>query len=234
MYKKEMNERSPMRVFERSIHGGLGKGNVGVVTSRSGAGKTAFLVGISLDDLMRERKVLHLNIDNNVEKVREFYDELFNDLANSGGLKNKENVHLSVERHRLIQTYGRESFSMDKVKAGIAMAKEHMHFEADTIILDGYPSFSAATEEQVKELKDLASENDVELWIAARAKRDDERNEKGIPTKIARFDKHLSVIVHLEPTGDHIRLDLQKDHENEDVADLFLELDPATLLLKWR
>ena len=35
MYRKEVNERSPMRVFEKSMHGGLGRGNVGVV-SRSG------------------------------------------------------------------------------------------------------------------------------------------------------------------------------------------------------
>ena len=43
MYTKEINERSPLRVFERSIHGGLGKGNLGVVMSRAGVGKTAFL-----------------------------------------------------------------------------------------------------------------------------------------------------------------------------------------------
>ncbi len=31
MYRKEVNERSPMRVFEKSMHGGLGRGNVGIV-----------------------------------------------------------------------------------------------------------------------------------------------------------------------------------------------------------
>ena len=36
MYRKDVNERSPMRVFEKSIHGGLGKGNVGVVAARAG------------------------------------------------------------------------------------------------------------------------------------------------------------------------------------------------------
>ena len=29
MYRKELNQRSPLRVFERSIHGGLGKGKYG-------------------------------------------------------------------------------------------------------------------------------------------------------------------------------------------------------------
>ena len=55
MYRKELNERNPLRLFEHSIHGGLGRGNVGVVVARHGIGKTAFLVGIALDEAMRGR-----------------------------------------------------------------------------------------------------------------------------------------------------------------------------------
>jgi len=40
MLLKELTERSPMRVFENSIHGGLGTGNIGVVVARHGVGKT--------------------------------------------------------------------------------------------------------------------------------------------------------------------------------------------------
>ena len=36
MYQRDVNRRSPLRVFERSIHGGLGPGNLGVVMSRAG------------------------------------------------------------------------------------------------------------------------------------------------------------------------------------------------------
>ena len=35
MYRKELNERSPLRLFEHSIHGGLGRGNVGGRNSRT-------------------------------------------------------------------------------------------------------------------------------------------------------------------------------------------------------
>jgi hypothetical protein len=234
MYKKEVNERSPLRVFERSIHGGLGRGNVGVVMSRAGVGKTAFLVDIALDDLMRDRKVLHINIDDAVDKVRGFYDEIFTNLADSANLADRDRTHLAVERNRLIQTFARESFSMDKVKQGIELAREHMSFDPDVIILDGYPSFSVATDEQVAEIKDLANTIDCELWIAARARRDDERDASGTPIKVARFGEMLSVIVELEPEADHVRLILRKDHDNTGCADVFLELDPKTLLLRWR
>ena len=49
MHRKELNERSPLRVLEKSIHGGLGRGNLGVVIARHGVGKSAFLVGYGLD-----------------------------------------------------------------------------------------------------------------------------------------------------------------------------------------
>ena len=93
MYGKELNERNPLRLFEHSIHGGLGRGNIGIVVARRGLGKTAFLVGIALDDAMRGRKVLHVSLDKTVDHLREFYDEIFMDLAHSAHLED-----LSAER----------------------------------------------------------------------------------------------------------------------------------------
>src|SRR5207247_8939045 len=77
MYRKELNERNPLRLFEHSIHGGPGAGNVGVVVACHGIGKTAFLVGIALDDAMRGRKILHVSLEKTVDHMRVFYDEIF-------------------------------------------------------------------------------------------------------------------------------------------------------------
>jgi len=41
---QELNDLSPLRVFEESLDGGLGRGNLGVLVSRHGVGKTACLV----------------------------------------------------------------------------------------------------------------------------------------------------------------------------------------------
>ena len=69
MHQKELNERSPLRVLEQSIHGGLGRGNIGVIVARHGVGKTAFLVGVALDDLMRGRSVLHISMEQPADRV---------------------------------------------------------------------------------------------------------------------------------------------------------------------
>ena len=100
MYRKEVNERSPMRVFEESIHGGLGRGKVGVLVARAGVGKTALLVQIALDDLLRNRKVLHISHLNAVDHVRSFYDEIFHDLVITHHLAQPQQVHLEIERNR--------------------------------------------------------------------------------------------------------------------------------------
>ena len=68
MSGKEVMERSPLRVFERAIDGGLGRGNIGIVLSRPGVGKTGFLIGMALDALLQGRQVLHISTKETVER----------------------------------------------------------------------------------------------------------------------------------------------------------------------
>lgn len=86
MYRKDVNERSPLRILEKSSHGGLGRGNLGVAMARAGVGKTAFLVHVALDDLMRDRKVLHVSLDSPVDHVKSWYDAVFQDLVKTAEL----------------------------------------------------------------------------------------------------------------------------------------------------
>src|SRR5580698_7703967 len=146
MYRKEVNERSPMRVFEKSMHGGLGRGNVGVVAARTGVGKTPLLVQIALDDLMRDRRVLHISHEHAVDHVRAYYDEIFHDLAAVSKLVNTESVKLDVERHRLIYSLMTQAVnqpmslrgghsSISKILETVTFAREVAHFEPDVIII---------------------------------------------------------------------------------------------------
>ena len=54
-------EKSPVRVLEKALGGGLGRGNFGVVLSRTGVGKTGFLIGLAMDQLLQGRKVAVLD-----------------------------------------------------------------------------------------------------------------------------------------------------------------------------
>jgi len=81
-----------------------------VVMARAGVGKTACLVQIALDDLMRERKVLHITLEHTIDHVQSWYDALFDDLAARTNLAEREQVPLQTVLDRAIENYRRKRF----------------------------------------------------------------------------------------------------------------------------
>jgi len=230
MYGKELNERNPLRLFEHSIHGGLGPGNIGLVVARHGIGKTAFLVGIALDDAMRGRKTLHVSLDKTVDHMREFYDEIFMDLARSAHLEDLASERLEMERNRMIHTYAGKSFTIHKLRHSINFLKEYARFDPACLILQGY-DFERATAEDMAAFRELAAEFNVEMWMSAMTHRGVQTNEHGIPEHIAKLAPAIAVIVEMTDHDDGVHIALLKDHDNPDVAKLKLALDPSTMLL---
>jgi hypothetical protein len=230
MYRKELNERNPLRLFEHSIHGGLGGGNIGVVVARHGIGKTAFLVGIALDEAMRGRKALHVSLDKTVDHVREFYDEIFMDLAHSAHLEDLSAERLEMERNRMIHTYAGKSFTIPKLRHSISFLKEYAHFHPACLIVEGF-AFERATPADMEALRQLAGDFEVEMWMSAVTHRGVSSNEQGIPEPLAKLASAIAVIVQMTDHSDGVQISLLKDHDNPDIAKLALALDPATMLL---
>ena len=230
MQAKELYERSPLRVFENSIHGGLGGGNIGVMVARTGVGKTAFLVGVAVDNLLRGRKVLHVAIDQSVEKVREYYDEIFLDLAHASRLEDFGRERLEMERNRNIHTFLGKTFSLEKLREAVAFLRDHMHFAPVAMILDGY-DFSKAAITDLLALRRLAGEIGAEVWMSATTHREAKRNERGVPEPVSHVEEALSVILSMAHDGKTVQLRLLKDHDNPSVPNLSIALDPTTLLL---
>jgi hypothetical protein len=230
MFRKELNERNPLRLFEHSINGGLGPGNIGVVVARHGIGKTAFLVGIALDEAMRGRKTLHVSLDKSVDHLREFYDEIFMDLAHAAHLEDLPAERLEMERNRIIHTYAGKSFTLDKLRHSIGFLKEYAQFDPVCLILQGF-DFEQAALADIEALRKLAAEFNVEMWMSATTHRGVPANEHGIPEPVAKLSSALAVIVQMADHSDGVELSLLKDHDNPNVAKLTLALDPATMLL---
>src|SRR5215813_2075790 len=213
MYRKELNERNPLRLFEHSIHGGLGRGNVGVVVARHGIGKTAFLVGIALDEAMRGRKALHVSLDKTVDHVREFYDEIFMDLAHSAHLEDLPAERLEMERNRMIHTYAGKSFTIPKLRHSINFLKEYAHFDPACLILEGF-DFDRAILADMEAFQKLAGDFNVEMWMSAVTHRGVPSNQHGIPGPLAKLAPAIAVIVQMADVRDGVHLSLLKDHDN--------------------
>jgi hypothetical protein len=230
MRRKEVNERSPLRVLEQSIRGGLGPGKIGVIVARHGLGKMAFLVGVALDDLMRGRNVLHVSLEYPVDKIVAYYDEIFGDLARDRELVNVWQVRMDMERSRRIHSYPDGVFSVSRLRDALGFYREHTDFIPTAIMIDHY-DFDHASSEDLDGLHEVAREIEGEIWMSAVTSRDAEVDEQGIPAPVSHVKGAVDVILRMAHDGNHVHISLLKDHDNPAVPDLRLALDPTTLLL---
>mgnify|MGYP001820463550 FL=1 len=235
MVEKSTMERSPVRIFERAIGGGLGEGNLGVVLSRHGVGKTGFLIGLAVDQLLQGRKVLYISTKESVEHINNFFDQIFHAMADSLNMDQLPQKQLRMERNRYIHVYNRKTFSLEKLEQSVAFLKDAAGFEPDIVIMDGTPRFEVTEEWEIQGLLKLAAEWKAEVWTSSNTHREgQEMDARGVPTGVAKFDEHLSVIINLVPESDHIKVKIVKEHGSTEPAQVQIELDPKTLLLRWR
>lgn len=226
MDSRFLNARSPLRLLEKGLHGGLGRGNLGLVLAGPGVGKTSFLIGLALDDLLRGQTVLHVSLDHTVSHVRAYYDTVFDDLASSTHLENLARVHAQVDRLRRIRAYPPTAFDAKRLREAIQLETEAGGKPA-LVVVEGFDVASASRDE-LAAWKHIAEEADVELWVSAHAP---EEQIGTLPAALRDLESVFGVILALEPGEGVVGLRALKDHDNPDVSELHVSLDPNTLLL---
>jgi len=226
MYQKFLTARSPVRLLEKGLHGGLGKGNLGLVLAGHGVGKTSFLVGVALDELLRGGNVLHVAIDQTVAHTRAHYDTLFEELASHAHLEDAPRVHADVDRRRSIRAVTSASFGAAKLRGAVKIQQE-TGFAPALVILENFDA-AHGTPDELLDTKALAQEVGAEIWLSVACP-----GEKvgALPGALVEARDAFGVILALEPEGKGVALRALKDHENPDVSALRVALDPRTLLL---
>jgi hypothetical protein len=226
MYRKFVNARSPLRLLEKGLHGGLGCGNLGVVLAGHGVGKSSFLVCVALDDLLRGNHVLHVSLRHGVPHVRAYYDTVFDDLAATTHLENAAATRAEIDRRRSIRSYPANAFNAAKLREAIKIESE-AGGKPSLVIVEGY-ELGAVEPAEVRELKVLARELVAEIWLSVACAED---RVPSIPPALERVGDAVSVVLALEPGQGAVALRALKDHESGDVSALHVSLDPRTLLL---
>ena len=139
MLKKDLIMRNPLRVMGYENDDILNAGEFGAVLARAGVGKTAFLVQLSLNALLRGKNVLHISLIDPVNKVSLWYQEVFSLIANQYKVDQIDQLWDSLLPHRFIMTFRVEGFSVPKLEERLSDLMEQNIFMPQMMIVDGFP-----------------------------------------------------------------------------------------------
>ena len=229
MELNELLQRSPIRILELSINGGLKAGETGVVASQSGLGKTSVLVQLALDKLLQGKKVIHVSFAQHTHYVLAWYEDIFNEFISRKNLQKPEEIKDSLVKNRVLMNFSQDSMSISQVLKSLRAMIVDGCFKADSLIIDGF-DFSRADTACISGVKAFAAELGLSVWyscnVSDRGRQFDEQN---FPIMLKGFSELIDVAIVLESKQDHIVLSISKDRENSNTGTMLL--DPRTLLI---
>ena len=229
--KDELVRRSPLRILEKSISGGLGKGNIGVLASRKGVGKTACLVHIATDKLLQAKPVIHVSYSSRADHIINWYEDIFKEIAKKPRMAATLEVFEDIIRNRVIMNFKQDGARTEQVLKSLEAMIVHGQFAAETLIIDGY-EFSQACGEDLAKFKEFAGRLGLEVWFSASLRGEEPLfDDRGFPFLLANCLGAVDVLISLRHQGRYVHFRLVKDHDRVAPKDLKLRLDPTTLLI---
>jgi hypothetical protein len=232
MLKKDLILRNPLRFLESDTGDILPEGGFGAVLARAGVGKTAILVQLSLNMLLKGKNVLHISLDDPVKKLTLWYKEVFQDLTKQYDYREVNPIFEAVLPHRFIMTFRVEGFSSSKLEERLTDLKEQNIFSPQTVIIDGY-NFKEDARTSLSDLKGLAEKHSLNVWFSVKTHRHQKPGPEGIPAPISNIIDLFDLVIQLMPEGKEIHVKTLKG-EPAGIDQPTLLLDPATMLVKDR
>lgn len=230
MLKNDLILRNPLRQMQPDQKKSpLPVGGFGAVVARAGVGKTALLVQISLNSLLEGRNVLHISLEDPVNKVNLWYTEVFSHIAKQYTAKQANDLWETLLPHRFIMTFRVEGFSVPKLDERLTDLIEQRIFKPDMFIIDGLP-FNSDVRLPLTDLKNLSLRCGFHAWYTVRTHRDEKPADDGLPAQLSGVDDLFSVILQLQPQGKNIHVKALKGLDDAD-GKTGLFLDPSTMLI---
>ena len=163
---------------------GLGPGELGVIISSAGGGKSWCLAHLGKEAMKRGKNVLHYTLELNECYVGLRYDSCFANIPFQDIIENKEKVKLAIEGIKgnlLIKEYPTKSVGVSTILAHANLART-MGYGVDMVVVDyadilspGKIGNNANTYVEqgsiYEDLRGLAGELGVPVWTASQASR---------------------------------------------------------------
>lgn len=231
MHNNDITLRTPLRFLESDNNQDiLQDGGFGAILARAGVGKTAFLIQIALDYLLRNRNVLYISLNDPVEKVCLWYEEVYRNISKSWNKKQAQDQWDSLLPYRFIMTFKVEGFTIPILEERLNDITEQGVFSPHILVIDGFP-FEEPDEKNLADLKNLVKQRSLKAWFTVRTHRHKEPGPDGMPVSLLTVKDLFDVIIQLQPIGSETHVNILKGATQTEGAPELL-LDPATLMVK--
>ncbi len=229
MVKQELIDRSPVRFFEKSLNGGVKAGEIGVIASKKGLGKTSVLVQIGLDMLLQDKQVVHVSFNQHSDYVISWYEDIFAEMAKKKNLDKAGEIKDELIRKRIVLNFNQDIVSLPQIIKTMTALKES-GINAEGIIIDGF-DFSRASADDFAQMKHFAEDARIAVWISCNTEGSDLKSM--FPACVESASDCFAVIIFLEPNPDSIQMKVLKEHSGTP-HDINIKLDTKTLLMAER
>lgn len=230
MLKKELIQRHPMKQLGFEKEDILPVGGFGAVLAHAGVGKTALLVQLAMNAMLRGKNVLHVSLNDPVNKVTLWYGELFQILASQHEAGEIKQLWDSVLPHRFIMTFRVESFSVPKLEERINDLTEQGIFSPEMMIVDGL-HFDGSQRADLTALKALAARYGMHAWFTVHTHRHEKPGSDGLPINFSPLLDLFDLVLELQPEHANVHIRLLKGVSFPAESSELL-LDPSTMLIK--
>ena len=235
MILDELIQRSPIRIFEKSINGGLKPGEIGIIASPNGVGKTSVLVQLALDKLLQGKKVIHVSFTKQTNYVPLWYEDIFNEFISKKNLENPAEIKNDLVKNRVQMNFNQDGVTKEQILRSLRAMIIDGGFKANAIIIDGF-DFSGIEQSCLENVKTFATEMGVSVWYSCSVKDEQTDGEhsydkENIPVVVSPFASLLDVVIILQSKPDHVELSISKDRGSIISKSMAMKLDPKTLLI---
>lgn len=217
MEKKDLFTHSPVRYFEKSTDANLNIGEMGLITSKKGLGKTSILVQFGLDSLLADKTLVHVSFDQQSSNVISWYSSILAEISKKRNI-NVEEVSEEIMKNRTILNFNQETFTLPKVVNTLKSLKEG-GIAINSIVVDGL-DLAKCDIADINCLKDFVKESSMTAWFSYTCEAESLK-ETLSPDKLEAF----ATVAHIFPNGGNIYLGVIKNGDGK------VSLDSKTLLM---
>ncbi|WP_420207905.1 DEAD/DEAH box helicase family protein [Candidatus Electronema sp. JC] len=221
-------KQNPLRVLK--LAGNDRK--MGLIMARTGLGKTALLVQIALESILRGKRVLHISIGESLDKTKLWYDDMLQAVLQECPVARPHELIDMVRQHRMIMTFKAGAFDRERLEERLHDLIQQNIFTPDCVVIDGF-DFTATDHAKLEDVKKLMEELKLQTWFSATSHRDDPRvSPSGVPAPCHELDDLFENVILLKPEQDHVVLQILRDKGKKVDEASHLGLDPATMLVR--